>query len=95
MTLEELIVIVKVVSTGGGVLWGGTVAIVVALWRRVLQQERRIAKLQEQASDGNAIKDLASGCGVPHCPIRAAIASMSVFVVSASVIPNLTTILSL
>lgn len=95
MTLEELIVIVKVVSTGGGVLWGGTVAIVVALWRRVVQQDRRIAKLQEQASDGNAIKDLASRCGVPHCPIRAVIASMSAFVVSASVIPNLTTILSL
>lgn len=77
MTLEELTVIVKCVGVGGSILWGGTVAIVAALWQRVRQQDKRISKLQGQASEGNAIRELVSGCTVLGCPIRAMVSNMA------------------
>lgn len=70
MTVEELSTIVKAVGTAGAALWGGTCAIVGALWKRQKQLETQVSFLQEEAADGNAVKDMVAKCSIHECPIR-------------------------
>lgn len=71
MTLEELALVVKVVSVAGTALWGGTVAVVGTLWKHTREVNKRLAKLQEEAAEGNALREMVSGCAVVNCPMRA------------------------
>lgn len=76
MTLEELMVLIKIGTTAGAAAWAGTCAIVGVLWKRLQKVQAQLSTLQKESAEGWAICELASNCAIPSCPIRPVVLAM-------------------